>query len=312
MTVALTWICPDRPDVDHIDRGVCPNRTFMVAKRTLRPHGNHNPQHGGQFFMAPDNFHHLEGAHPSPRVFRLYLYDDYARQLPTSQFKQVKARVVLNEERDAATQTTREIGVFPLMGRSGGYLEARIDGAPLPARMTAKVQFRPDAPEYRFDFVFTAFTKAPARPTPTPAPQKAASAGTSTLPDAGSAFPAWPGFTPPPVDPGLAPLPVPTTPGEIVAQLKTRSEQTAALIERGDFTSVWVPAFQARDLAIALEAHLEKLDAEKREVAEPAITRVVRTAWLLDAFGDLGDREQIAGAHRIFSAAVAELVSAFN
>ena len=94
MTVALTWTCADRSDINEINRGTCPDGTPMIAKRTLRPHGNHNPQHGGLFFMAPDNFHHLEGAYPSARVFRLYLYDDYARPSKRDQINQVQARVV--------------------------------------------------------------------------------------------------------------------------------------------------------------------------------------------------------------------------
>src|SRR6185369_4835110 len=126
----LTWTYPDQPTIDHLDRGSgsCPDGTQMIAKRTLRPHGNHNPQHGGQFFMAPDNFHHLEGAYPRAGVFRLYLYDDYARPLPAAQTRKVKARAVTNETRDPATQVTKELGVSPLSVR-GPYLEGRIDSA---------------------------------------------------------------------------------------------------------------------------------------------------------------------------------------
>ena len=82
----------------------CPDGTPMIAKRTLRPHGNHNPQHGGQFFMAPDNFHHLEGAYPRAGVFRLYLYDDYARPLPpdAGQTRQGARRHQRNPRRDHA------------------------------------------------------------------------------------------------------------------------------------------------------------------------------------------------------------------
>ena len=93
MTVALSWTCAGHPEIDRVDRGSCADGTPMIAKRTLRPHGNHNPQHGGQFFMAPDNFHHLEGTYPRAGVFRLYLYDDYARALPIDQLKHVTARV---------------------------------------------------------------------------------------------------------------------------------------------------------------------------------------------------------------------------
>ena len=138
MTVALTWTCADHPEVDQIDRGTCPDGKRMIAKRTLRPHGNHNPQHGGQFFMAPDNTHHLEGAYPRARVFRLYLYDDYARPLPSDQVKRVKARVVTKEIFDSGTRATTEVAAFPLaVGRSASYLEARVDDSSLPAEMTA-------------------------------------------------------------------------------------------------------------------------------------------------------------------------------
>ena len=68
------------------------------------------------------------------------------------------------------------------------------------------------------------------------------------------------------------------------------SDQIRDLIQKGDFGAVWVPAFQARDLAIALEGRLDQLPAGRRELAEPAIKRLVRTAWLLDAFGDLGNQ----------------------
>jgi hypothetical protein len=116
----------------------------------------------------------------------------------------------------------------------------------------------------------------------------------------------------PAVDPSLVPLPIPDTVGEIVGQLTTRSDQVGELIRRGDFTAVYVPAFQARDLAIALESRLGELAAAKREAAEPAITRLVRTAWLLDAFGDLGNRQQITDAYAIFTSAVADVVAAFR
>ena len=108
------------------------------------------------------------------------------------------------------------------------------------------------------------------------------------------------------------PLPIPETVDEMVAQLETRSKQVGELIDRGDFTAVYVPAFQAKDLAIAMEARLGALAPLKRAAAEPAIQRLVRTAWLLDAFGDLGNRQQITEAYAVFSAAVAEVASAFK
>jgi hypothetical protein len=312
MTVALTWTCRDHPEIDHIDRGVCSDGTPMIAKRTLRPHGNHNPQHGGQFFMAPDNFHHLEGAYPRSRLFRLYLYDDYARPLPVAQLRQVKARVVTRESYDAVSHVTKELAGFPLV-RIGQYLEARIDSATFPAQMSAKVQFKADVPEYRFDFTFPAFTKDPVRPSAaTPSAASTPKTSSEAAPPAAPPNVPVPTDAPSAIDPSLVPLPIPDTVEEIVEQLKIRSGQVGELIRRGDFTAVYVPAFQARDLAIALESRLGNLAPASRAVAEPAITRLVRTAWLLDAFGDLGNRQQITDAYASFTSAVDDVVAAFK
>jgi hypothetical protein len=329
VTVAVTFTCAGRPEINQIEPGSCPDGKAMIKTRTLRPHGNHNPQYGGQFFMAPDNTHHLEGAFPRARVFRLYLYDDYARPLPADRMKAVKARVVTNETFDTATRTTREIAAFPLNKVGRGYLEARVDTARLPAQLTAKVKFKSDAPEYRFDFTFTELSKKPAPPPSAAAPGQrgemsraadaspirppaaapaAASPAPVAIPDA---TPAAPG-APPTDDPGALPAPIPDSVPEIVAQLKTRHQEIGELVQRGAFGAVWVPAFQARDLSIALEARLGELPAAAREAAEPAIKRLVRTAWLLDAFGDVGNRQQIVDAYAIFGTAVDEVVSAFK
>ena len=119
--------------------------------------------------MAPDNWHHLEGVHPSARLFRLYVYDDYGRPLASAKVKDIEARVVTKETFDPATRKTTELSAFPLKApRNRPYLEARIDPATLPAEMTAKVRFGDDQPEYRFDFTFPAFSKEPAAPTVRP------------------------------------------------------------------------------------------------------------------------------------------------
>ena len=84
------------------------------------------------------------------------------------------------------------------------------------------------------------------------------------------------------------------------------------LIGRGEFTAVYVPAFQAKDLAIALEARAGELAPARRATAEPAIQQLVRTAWLLDAYGDLGNRQQITDAYALFVAATADVITAFR
>ena len=97
----------------------------------------------------------------------------------------------------------------------------------------------------------------------------------------------------------------------MLEHLDVRTKQVGELIARGDFAAVWVPAFQAKDIAVALEPHLAHLPAEKRDAGAPALTRVVRTAWLLDAAGDVGNREQIEAVYTAFTAAVGDALAAF-
>jgi len=281
-----------------MEPGTCADGSAMVRRRTLRPHGNHNPQHGGQFFMAPDSWHHLEGTYPRDRTFRLYLYDDYARPLTRRALDTVAARVVTSETFDPATRRTTELKAFPLRpSRDGTYLEARIDATALPAEMTAKVRFAKDAPEYRFDFTFRMLTSdAPPAVTTT----SRAIAPTRDSPSA-----------PLPDDP-LADLPLAASRDERLAQLRTRASQIEGLLERGDFGAVWVPAFAAKDLAVALENDVGELSTAQRLAAEAALRDVVRTAWLLDSVGDAGNRQSVEQAFAAFFDAVTRTLAAFR
>jgi hypothetical protein len=305
VTVSLTWTCAADRGTEHLEPGTCTDGSPRIGRRTLRAHGNHNPQHGGQFFMAPDNWHHLEGVHPSARVFRLYVYDDFGRPLAAAKVKEVQGRVVTKETFDPATRKTTELSAFALRApRNRSYLEARIDRSTLPAEMSAKVKFGADQPEYQFDFTFASFSKEPAAPTARPSV-------TQPLAPAPSAAPVT---TPPPssseLDP-LTPAPIPTSMSGMLDQLGVRQKQVGDLIARGDFAAVWVPAFQAKDIAIALEPHLAHLAPDRRDAGGPALARVVRTAWLLDAAGDVGNRSQIEAVYGAFAAAVTEALAAF-
>lgn len=113
-------------------------------------------------------------------------------------------------------------------------------------------------------------------------------------------------------DPALVILPIPDRVDDILVQLKTRDAQVGELIAKGNFPAVYVPAFQAKDLAIALEARLETLPPAQRDAAAPAIREVVRLAWLLDAAGDLGNRQELVSAQKAFSASVAQVLAAFG
>ncbi len=323
VTAAISWTCKDKPSVDTLEPGTCADGAPMIKRYGARAHGNHNAQHGGQFFMAPDNWHHLEGTYLPNGVFRLHLYDDFTKPLPLDQVREVVARVVTKQTFDPATRTTKELAAMPLV-RSGRFLEAKIGKLPLPAPMTAKIAFKKGDPEHVFDFAFEAYSKEPAAgarvttaapmPTPAPAsteprrssPESSTSGGGAPATTEGSTIEIASG-----VDPALVPVPIPETVPEMIAQLRTRTDQIKTFIDRGSFASIYVPAFQAKDLALALAAKKDTLPPEKQKIAQPAIAQLIRSAYLLDAFGDLGNKQQVVDAFALFTAAVTDILASF-
>jgi len=259
--------------------------------------------------MAPDTWHHLEGTLPRERLFRLHLYDDYARVLPPAALAAMNARVVTRQRFDAATRTTIEDEAFTLKpSKDGRSLEAAISRAALPAAMSVKVKFKPDTPEYRFDFTFRELTKEPAGatlvarrpagskdPAPRAQPRAVAAAPVETAP----------AYTAPTE-------PLPGTMAELLTDLGKRRDEVRALVQKGDFGAVWVPAFQAKDVAVALEPHIDHLPDQARSNADPALADVVRTAWQLDAAGDTGNAEDVGQAFSLFTDAVSRLIGAFS
>jgi hypothetical protein len=297
MTMSLSFVCPNAPDVkESINPGNCPDGSAKQKKYSPRAHGNHNPQHGGGFFMAPDNWHHLEGAYYAGGTFRLYLYDDFTKPLPLPDVRATKARLILKDGKEV-----------PLV-RNGRFLEAKLGKLPLPVSVQAKVKFQETSPEHQFDFTFEKFSVD----APVPAAPTATTTMTNATTPAATTGPPLLEVAATPADAGLVPLPIPETVPEMLAQLKTRNEQIKAFIDRGAFAAVYVPAFQAKDVALALDAKKTELSPDKQRALSPAVNRLIRSAYLLDAFGDLGNKQQIVEAYARFSGAVQEIDAAFQ
>ena len=313
VTKQLTWTCKGT-NISATSPDKCPDGSPMTKLYTPRAHGNHNPQHGGQFFMDQDNWHHLEGTYPRAGVFRLYLYDDFTRPLKAAEVKKITALspVVVIQNVDPATHVSTPGRSFALVGAPNGrYLEARVGSIALPASFQAKVKFPPTGRQSVFDFTFDRLTKEPTgSPTTTMTTTAPAAASAPIAPPVSPAEPAA-ASTSSGVDPALIPLPIPETVPEILSQLQTRTGQIKGFIDRGLFGDVYVPAFQAKDLAIALTSHEDGLAPDKRRVAEPAIAKLVRASYLLDAFGDLGNKNQIVAAFAQFTEAEQIVQSAF-
>jgi hypothetical protein len=281
VTAALSWTCKQNPDVKELQPGICKaDGTPLVISRERRPHGDHNPRHGGMFFMASDNTHHLEGTYPQPGVFRLFLYDEYTRPLP---LKGVDARVDAIQLRPS---------------RDGRFLEARLSNpSRFPVQITAKVRFSPAGSEQRFDFVFSDLTREPVIPTATRA------TGTATV-----------ALTP--VAPTLAPVPeappATSTVPTLLADLARRRDETRALLDRGAYTEMYFPALSAKEAALALDDRAATLPAAARAAVSDAVRRIVLGAWLIDYYGDVGDKPKLADAYETFAAAISELKNAYE
>ena len=125
------------------------------------PHSDHSPRHGGQFFMAPDGFHHLEGALSRPDRFHLYLYDDHTRPIPATPFLPgARAWVQRHDARGNEVGDRVEIRLRP--ADDGSRLEA-----PIPAGATPRIEVKlslklgPDPREAFFNFYFQALPVTP-------------------------------------------------------------------------------------------------------------------------------------------------------
>ena len=304
VTAAISWSCPGGGQ-ESVSPGTCPDGTPMQKKYASRAHGNHNPQHGGLFFMAADNTHHLEGAYFATGTFRMYFYDEFTKPQTLAAMKSYQATLMVKDPRSGKERP------YSLV-RSGRYLQAQVGKVPLPAEMWARVRFTPDGKDNRFDFTFPAYSKEPhvigapaltnaMPPTTAPLVETLPAATPATLSADSSGG----------VDPALVTLPIPETVPEILAQLATRTDQIRSFIDKGTFAAIYVPAFQAKDLALALDERKGDLTPERRKIAEPAIARLVRSAYLLDAFGDIGNKQQISEAYAKFVDAAKDIAASF-
>jgi Cu/Ag efflux protein CusF len=153
ITVAMHFTCKADANVHEMNPGTCADGTPRIKAFERRPHGDHNPRHGGDFvFMAVDQWHHLEGTLVQPGVFRLYLYDDMARPLAASQ---VSGRITIGD--------TTEPSIPLVFGKSADHstIEAPVANVTFPFSVKAFVKFKPTDKEQVFDFTFKNYSREP-------------------------------------------------------------------------------------------------------------------------------------------------------
>lgn len=261
-------------------------------------HMDHNPRYeGGIFFMAPDQFHHVEGTYPEPGVVRLRVYDNFTNPVDATKFK--GARIVTKEEFDEATKTYKEMAAFPLVPQDGGkYLETKI---PLPTEAgaaveaTAKITLLQGGNEERFDFIFAG-----------PTPEVLRTPTTITLPEGG------PVIAGPPSPLFSDRQPLPTTADGLAEQIAVRQARIHEFMKAGQYGQLFIPALEAKELALRLESHIEALPAGERPALNGAVKDVIRGAWLLDMYGDLGNRLKVQESFEIMEPGMEALSKRFG
>ncbi len=328
ITAGLYFTCKNDSQIHQLQPGTCADGSARIRAYERRPHGDHNPRHGGQFFMDQDNWHHLEGTWVRPNVFRVYFYNDMTQPLAVNGFSARAAK---------SDASGNDIGApSPLKaGKTAdrNTLELPMSGEALPAKFTLRVKFKPEDKERVFDFTFADYSKEPgpaalasagSGPATTGAAPKSQISGSAAVGFSGSASPPTQTATATaqPQQPDNTPYvpttikpeeQLPTTAPELVAELAKRAQAVGKALDQGDLTGLWFPAIGAKDVALALEEnHISEITEDKRPKMASAVKRLTMAAWEIDAAGDLGNKERLLPLYRDFSAAVADIESIYG
>lgn len=244
-------------------------------------HMDHSPLHGGQFFMAANNYHHLEGALPEQGEFRLYVYDDFKEPIDPRNFAGDVVFEQWNEQEEKWMESR-----YPLQHAEPGaeYLYAEIPPE-LPAEFFASVWLAGEP--VRFDFYFDELS------------EELSATELAKYQALG------------PHSHERPPLDIPESAEEIVAELVERTQILRELVLNEDWLALHIPAFDARDLAMALLDQLGGLSARERGAVRQAASRTMQSAAELDRAGDLADAGRARRAFARYEEAVRTIIEAF-
>lgn len=330
VTLSEYWTCADKPTDRLLEPGNCANGQPRKIGYEVRAHGDHNPRHDGQFFMAEDQWHHIEGTYPSPGLFKLYFYDNFTKPISPKDFT---GRV----EREIGDKTEK---VNLTRSADGKTLQARVMPGPPPVKLKAWVKFTKDTKENLFDFAFDRMSVDPATPpaakttavtprapasTPAsaPKPTAAASSTPTQAPPAAPPPAAQPPATqaplildsptqiPPALAEALDESKLPGTTPELLVELTARAKEVETLVNEGNLSQVWLPATGTKTVALVLDSRSRELPERQRVAVSASVKRIVTAAWELDAYGDLGNRRKIADAYQRLAAAITDLKAAY-
>lgn len=104
---------------------------------------------------------------------------------------------------------------------------------------------------------------------------------------------------------------IPRHADEIVAEILTQDLLIRHYIDTGELTKIHGPAFEARDLAQALEERAEGLTEENEKTLANAVRRIGPAAKELDKYGDAKDATKTKVVYRAFEKAIQDIKSLY-
>jgi hypothetical protein len=224
---------------------------------------DHNPVHGGILFMADNNYHRLEGTHPSPNEFRIYLYDGHKKPLDARNFSGRITTQEWNEEKKDYIEKN-----YPLVLQREGnhWLTSRI-WAPTkyPVEIISRIRLAGD--EKLFSFFFDGLTKEP-KP----------GMETSVRPHKHRERP---------------PVKIPAAAVDVVSEILKREGVIGSHIDAKRWFELPDPAFDTIDLANALRRKTEELAPLERKKLGENIVKIGFAADRLGRVCDASDQERV-------------------
>jgi Cu/Ag efflux protein CusF len=313
VTASVFWICMNDPDREkhYLEPGTCRDGSRREQRFEVRPHGDHNPRHGGPaVFMSEDLYHHVEATfvaptRTQPAIFRVYFYDEYTRPLHVSG---VSAQVVATDRYGKPTGTPVPLVLSRI--KDDNAMEVRVPNAAVPSENASvyfalRVKLKPSEKDWLTDHTFTSYSKEPVSRAPAPV-QSVVTTGSAA---------ATPLANPPPIPPGppAALDPLPETKQDLLVELQKNMESVTKEWQDGNLGAIWYPALRVKDVALKLQRnHANDIADSRQAQLTSAVQQVTLSAWQIDSAGDLGNKEKIAVLYDAFRAAVGEILGLYG
>jgi len=271
---------------------------FNFAEVTIDPaalrnvavaHMDHTPLHGGQFFMADNMFHHVEGTMPVPGELHMYFYDDFRRPIDPRNFSG-SARIEHLDEKSG--EVTEEVFTLELLRPGDGFLTAKVPAA-MPCTLYAQVRL--GGVEKRFDFKFDQVTVDIGGSQAMAGMPGGASATGSAM----QHLHVRPPFT------------IPQTLEGILAALDAKQEDLRQRIAAKDGITLYQPGLDIADLVAALTKLDTGVDPRQKGRLKIMLGAVNITVNKMDRAGDTADMPRIQMAFEDLSGQLREIHTLF-